>query len=115
MSAEASVRPAQKVLQLGGFAESYPNPVVELPVDDRETMLRDAPRRDLLQDQFGVVPGAVRWLRWIAQGVEEPPKYGLLSSWGSHSGPVDHEHAVARELCLVSHHLPVVLHHDLIN
>lgn len=97
------------------MAGPYANPVAELPVDDRETMFGDSPWSDLLQDQFAVVPAAVRWPRRIALRVEEPPKDGLVLGSRSPARPVDHEHSVSRELRLVSSHLPVILHHDLVN
>jgi len=112
---ETSVCPAQKVLQLGGLVRAYANPVAELPVGDPETMLGDSPWRDLLQDQFAVVPAAVRRLRRIAIGVEEPPEDGLRLSRKDPTGSVDHEHSMPRELHLISYHLPLVLQHDLIN
>ena len=66
MPTDASVGSAQKILQHGGFAQPHANPVAELSVDDRKTMLGDAPRRDLLQDQFVLAPAAARRLGRIA-------------------------------------------------
>ena len=42
MPTDASVGSAQKILQHGGFAQPHANPVAELSVDDRKTMLGDA-------------------------------------------------------------------------
>jgi hypothetical protein len=112
--ADASVGSAQKIFQLVGFAQSYANPVAELSVDNCETMLGDSPWRDFLQDQLVMVPAAARRLRRIALRVEKPPKDGHLRRWRSHISLVDHEHAMPGELSVISSHLPVVLHYNLI-
>jgi hypothetical protein len=114
MPADASVGSAQKILQLGGLAKRYANPVVELSVDDCETMLGQSSSRDLLQDQLAVVPAAIRRLWRIAIGVEEPPEDRYFGSLRSPLGLVDHEHAMSRKFCVIGSDLPVVLQHDLI-
>ena len=113
MPADASVRSTQKVLHLGAVIESYPKPVAELIVSDGEMMLSRSSGRRLLHDQLTVLPAAMRWLRRVSVGVEEPPEDRRRRSRRDHLNVVDHEHSVSRELLGVRPHLPVVLQHDL--
>src|SRR6476619_341622 len=72
-------------------------------------MLGHTSWRLFLHDQLVVLPAAMRRLRRVSKGVEEPPQDWRRRSRRDHISVVDHEHAVSGELLGISPHLPVVL------